>query len=268
MTYPSPLKVISRRLTDNIVLSSTAFKRFDKLNFGARMALFHYGNRIIVWSAIPYGEEVDKALSLLTGKNQNLVAYLVIPDNEHTMAAASFKQTFPEMKIIASLGVNLGPATPIDYVISEPHVIVGKSALLTLGIEDQAILDNFEFVYLPHHGNQELVMFDKQSKTLFEADLLFNLRLDQRLEQFGTELGFAPDFNPHGGWSYLTRYLNPDSKVGGFLLNRLAKPASAPGLKNIYLWNFDRIVMCHGNVIEQNGREEFKKVFKLVLPDV
>lgn len=267
MTYPDPLKVINRKLTEHIVLSASGFKRFDKVNFGARMALFNYNNKIIVWSAMPYSEEVDKALNLLTGKDQNLVSYLVIPDNEHTMAAASFKQTFPELKLIASNGVKLGPETPIDYVISEPHVIVGKSALADLGIQDLAILDNFEFVFLPKHGNQELVMLDKQSKTVFEADLLFNLRSDQPMEQFCPELGYPLNFNPHWGWSYISRYLNPDSTVGRFLFNKLVNTAeSATGLKNIYLWDFDKIVMSHGNVIEKNGKEEFKKVFGLVLP--
>lgn len=267
MTYPDPLKVISRKFTEHIVLSAAGFKRFNKINFGARMALFNYNNKIIVWSAIPYSEEVDKALHLLTGNRQNQVSYLVIPDNEHTMAAASFKQTFPELKLIASKGVNLGPETPIDYVITDPHTIVGKSALSDLGIKDLAILDNFEFVFLPEHGNQELVMYDKQSRTVFEADLLFNLRADEPLEQFCTELGFPPSYNPHGGWSYLSRYLNPDSKVGCYLFNKIAKtPESALGLKNIYLWDFDKIVMCHGNVIDKNGKEVFKKVFGLVLP--
>lgn len=266
MTYPDPLKVINRKFTENIVLSASGFKRFNKINFGARMALFNYSDKIIVWSAMPYSEEVKKALNLLTGKSENQVSYLIIPDNEHTMAAASFKKMFPDLKLIASSGVNLGPETPIDYVISESKVIVDKPALSALGVQDLAILDNFEFVFLPQHANQELVMYDKQSKTVFEADLLFNLRKDQPMEQFCPELGFPLDYNPYSGWSFLSRYLNPDSSVGRSLFNRIANTSkSAVGLQNIYLWDFEKLVMCHGNVIEKDGKAEFKKVFGLVL---
>lgn len=267
MTYPDPLKVINRKLTEHIVLSASGFKRFNRVNFGARMALFNYDNKIIAWSAMPYSAEVEKALNLLTGEDQNQVSYLVIPDNEHTMAAASFKQNFPDIKIIASSGVDLGAAVPIDFVIREPHTVVGRSALTELGIEDSAILLNFEFVFLPKHGNQELVMLDKQSKILFEADLLFNLRADQSLEQFSPQLGFPLNYFPFLGWSFVSRFLNPDSSVGRFMFNKLVKTEeSASGLRSIYLWDFDKIVMCHGNIIEKNGREEFKKVFGLVLP--
>lgn len=268
MTYPNPLKLVSRKLTENIVVAAGGFKRFDKLNFGSRMALFNYNNSIIVWSAIPFCENVNSAIELLTGKPENEIAYLIIPDKEHTMAAKLFKAKFPDLKIIAMELVDLGPETPIDYVFTEKYgqKLIDKSVLAEIGITDPVITDNFEFVYIPTHGNQELVTFDKNSKTVFEADLLFNLRSDEPLEQFSELLGYPKNYFAHSGWSFLTRYLNPDSKVGNFLINKITNtPASAGGLRAIYSWDFEQIVMCHGNIIDKDAKGAFKKVFGSVL---
>lgn len=262
MGYPNPLKVLSRKLTDNIVVASSGFKRVDRINFGARMALFNYNGSVVVWSAIPYNDDVAKALQLVAGSSDFNVSHLIIPDKEHTMAACSFKEQYPQLKIIAMEGVDLGEKTPIDYTFSAEHAgkIIGSDALRGIGITDPVILSNFEFVYVPKHANQELVMYEKQSKTVFEADLIFNLRDDVPMEQF-------PD-NPHPftGWSYIAKYMNPDSKIGCTLFRKVASPsASADSLRAIYSWDFDRLVMCHGNIIDTNGKQAFKKVFGSVL---
>ena len=124
MTYPSPLKVVSRKLADNIVISSSPFKRSNTLNFGARMALFNYGESIVVWSALPFGSHILEALVLLTGQKSSdassfNVTHLIVPDAEHTMAAKSFKEKFPEIKILAMENVNIGDGIKPDYVVTE-----------------------------------------------------------------------------------------------------------------------------------------------------
>lgn len=269
MGYPSNLKVISRKLTENIVISSCAFSRFNKLNFGGRMALFQYNGQVLVWSAIPYGAEVEKSLKLLTGTNTANVSHLIIPDKEHTMAAKSFKDAFPNLKVIAMETVEV-PGLEIDYVVNHTmgNKLLDEKALRELGIEDKIILDNFEFVYLPYHANKELVMYDKKSKTLFEADLLFNLGVagttsgDVVLEQYSPETGYEKGFNPHSGYSFLTRYMQPFSRVGNFLTNKVADlNNSAAGLKVIDSWDFNQIVMCHGNVISSGAKEAFRSAF-------
>lgn len=262
MGYPKDFKAISRKLTENIVVTATAFSRVNILNFGARMALFNYDDQVIVWSAIPYGEEVTKAIKLLTGKDENNVTYLVIPDLEHTMAAKSFKQAHPKIKIIASEEVKV-PGLTIDHVIPNKlgNKLIDSTVLTELGI-GSPISNDFEFVYLPSHKNNELVMFDKRSNILFEADLLFNLGTKEPLEQYSPETGFPKGFNPHGGLSYLTRYMQPYSKFGNKLGNSVVNiEKSKIGLQTIYNWDFHTIVMCHGNIIDKEAKAAYKNAF-------
>lgn len=268
MTYPNPLKVVSKKLSDNILVVATSFKRFNKVNFGARMALFHYNSSVVVWSAIPFADEVANTIEKLTGQPSTPVSYLIIPDKEHTLAAKLFKKQYPDMKIISMELVDLGPDTPIDYVVTSKyaHKVIDKAVLKEIGITDPVITDNFEFVYLPNHANKELVTYDKNAKIVFEADLIFNLNSDYPQEQFSEALGYPKGYFPHSGFSFITRYLNPDSKVGVRLFRKIVNTsASAEGLRAIYSWDFDQLVMCHGNIITSNAKDAFKKVFGSVL---
>lgn len=240
------------------------------------MALLNCGGNIVIWSAIPYCEDVERALRMASGKEENFnVKYLIIPDTEHTMACKSFKAKFPEMKIIGMKGVQLGDGK-VDYAFGDEHAnkIIDLPIMAQVGLTDPTIANNFEFVYLPTHANKELVVFDKKSKTLFEADLLFNLGVPGTtsgkvtLEQYSPDTGFPAHFNPHFGCSFFTRYLQPYSKVGKYLFNKIAKstdPACRSGLQAINSWDFERIVMCHGNIIESNAKDAFQNAFKSAL---
>ncbi|GEQ68430.1 hypothetical protein JCM33374_g2098 [Metschnikowia sp. JCM 33374] len=267
--YPKPLVVSSKKLAENIVLSVAGFKRFDKVNFGARMALIHVKNSIVVWSAMPFSDDVNKALELLTGKKSGFnVSHLIVPDLEHTMAAPSFKKEFPQLKIIAMEGVQFNEGVTADYVITSKYANerITSETLKEIGVAEAEILDNFEFVYLPSHGNKELITYHKDSKTVFEGDLIFNLRTDEPMEQFSPATGFPSNYFAFSGWSYIARYLNPDSAVGCFLFRQLVnQKKAAEGLRAIYAWDFDAIVLCHGNNLEKGGKAAFKKVFSGVL---
>ncbi|CUM56611.1 uncharacterized protein AC631_04397 [Debaryomyces fabryi] len=279
MGYPNPLKTVSRSLTDNIVITSCGFSCVKVFNFGARMSLIKYGDEIIVWSPIPYGDEVIKALNLLTGNSSGVfnIAYLIIPNNEHNLAAKSFKANYPNIKIIALESIDLGLECPIDYRFTKDigNTLVDQSVLSEkVGILSPAILNNLEFVYLLNSANKDLVMFDKNSKIMFEADILVNLGIPgstsgkATLEQYSTLTGYPDNFLPHFGLSFFTRYLQPYSKVGNWLVSRIANsanPNSQKGLKAIYDWDFEQIVMCHGNVIDRNAKLTFQNVYQSVL---
>lgn len=269
MGYPSPFKAVSRKLTENIVITSGPFTRMGAFNFGSRMALLRFGDDIIVWSAVPYGDAAQKAIGMFPESAR--VTHLIVPDKEHTMAAVSYKEQYPNLKIIAPETVDLGASTPIDYKVTKKSafkVLSNTNLLEEVGIDPQSPLLNLQFVYLPTHQNHELVVYDAASKTLFEADLLFNLGCKEALEQYSPETGYKQGHFPHLGLSFMTRYMHPGSKVGAFLMNKVANASHADtrrGLQAIYSLDFESIVMCHGNVLSQGAKEAFHSVFKAAL---
>lgn len=269
--YPANFKIVTQSISPNVMLASSAFLRFNKFNFGNRMALFKFNKNIVVWSPLPYGPQVRATLSQFanseTEGGEYNITHVIVPNREHNLAAKSYKTEFPNVKIIAMENI---PDMPTDYLFTSKlgnKVLKGDELASIVG-GDEIIVNNFEFVYLPFHQNQELVMYEKSSKAVFEGDLLFNLGVPGltsgkvTLEQFSPETGYPKGFNPHGGWSFMTRYMQPYSKVGGFLFRKLVNvDKSKPGLEAIYGWNFDKIVMCHGNVLTKDAKEAFKHVF-------
>lgn len=273
MGYASPLKAVTRKLSDDIVITSAPFSLFNRVDVGARMALVRVGNDIIVWSAIPFCNVVEAAISLVRGNNSNShVTHLVIPDKEHTLGAVSFKKRFPNLKIMAPEVVDLGESTPIDYRVPETagnKVLSLSNGLLLkyLDIEEDSPLSKLEFVYLSEHSNRELVVFEPKSKFVLQSDLVFNTGGVGPTEQYSSETGYPEGHNPFTGWSGLNYYVNPASWVGRYMMCLFAgkTPSAYRGLQAINSWDFDSMVVSHGNIIETNAKDIFQDLFQVAL---
>lgn len=258
MPYPKDLKIINRKLTDNLVIASCPLTVGGFLNFGARMALFNYNGQILVWSAFPY-EHLIKALQLLTGEEDDFnVTHLIIANTEHTMGAPSFKEKYPNIKII---GPKVLPN--LDIVINEEEKYISVT-------DDKFLSENFEFVYFPYHKNSEVAVYDKNSKSLFVCDLFLNLGIpgttsgEVTLEQYSPETGFKKGFNSHSGTSFVTRYMQPFSVLGNWLGYRVSGGAkSTAAAKLVLAWDIDTIVMSHGNIITEGAKDALKSKFRL-----
>jgi len=258
MVYPNPLGGVTRQLNPTTVIHSTAFTRGPIINFGNRTAIINIPNtnKLIIWSSIPVGKELEQAIAKasngFTGEAEIIAG--ILPDKEHTMAAFDLKQKYPNIFLIGPSGISDKPDLKLDYTFQDSEanqVIRGTSILKDL--------TNLDFVFLNGHVNKEVVTFDKNSNTLFEADLIFNIPWD------GINKEQYPNMNQNSGFSFLTRFMNPDSKIGGFFMRRLISSSNLENRKGIStIYNefpFEKIVMSHGIVIENNGREAYKKIF-------
>jgi len=120
----------------------------------------------------------------------------------------------------------------------------------------------FDFEYVGSHANKELVFNHRPSKTLIEADMMFNLPAREQFSRTGED--------PTSG--FLTRlFIGMQNTVGAATWQKrfLWYAASAGDRKGfnqsaqkIASWDFDRIIPCHGDTIETNGKGIFKKVFE------
>ncbi|KAG2734740.1 hypothetical protein G9P44_002746 [Scheffersomyces stipitis] len=274
MVYPSPLKASIRKIADNVVIASCPFSIFESVHVGARMALIKHGKDITIWSPLKYSEAVfQQALQLLVGDEKVNITNIVVVNVKHCMAAGEYKKVFPDAKIIASQATKLAEGVEVDVKVTYKWgagKLLGKQELTEIGITSSSFTDNFQLVYMDKHKNRELILHDTTSKTLFVGDTLFNLGIpgtttgEVKLEQFSEEAGVPGKFFPHSGWSFLTRYLQPESRVGKYIMKDLVQiktEESKLALKTIGDLDFDRIVMCHGNVIDKDGKAVFNKLF-------
>lgn len=91
----------------------------------------------------------------------------------------------------------------------------------------------------------EVAFFCKELKTIIVSDLVFNLQ------------------HPHGlGANILSRFIGIYKKFAmSRLWNRFIKDKSAfkKSVEGILEWDFDQVIMAHGEVLTENGKHLFKE---------
>ncbi len=111
------------------------------------------------------------------------------------------------------------------------------------------------------HANKELVFYHKPDKTLIEADMMFNLPAYEQYSKSGE--------SPETG--FLTKLFNGLQRTSGsavwqkrflWYVASKDKVSFAESARRIAGWDFERIIPCHGDVIESGGKGVFRKVFE------
>lgn len=118
----------------------------------------------------------------------------------------------------------------------------------------------FDYHFISAHPNKELVFNHKPTRTLIQADLIFNL---PATEQFS-----RTDADPSTG--LLTKLFTTVNNTRGqatgqrrfiwYIGSRPDRPGFNRSVAKIREWDFDRIIPCHGDVIETGGKGIFDTV--------
>ncbi|EME44276.1 hypothetical protein DOTSEDRAFT_34759 [Dothistroma septosporum NZE10] len=247
---PEKVMVI-RHLTPDVVTLSTPFLRFGRIKVGGRSTLVRLqSGSVAVFSPVALTDTVKKETETL-----GQLKYIIAPDQEHHIFLESWHKAYPEALVV-------GPATlpalrdkqsyskiPFHH-LSEPNQPISVSPEFD---------SEFDAEYVHGHSNKELVFNHRPSKTLIEADLLFNLPATEQFSKSGV--------SPTSG--ILTKIMNGLQSTKGqaiwqkrMLWYGIAedKKAMNASMATIASWEFDRIVPCHGDVIEKGGKGIFEKV--------
>jgi hypothetical protein len=164
------------------------------------------------------------------------VAHLVAPNSFHYLYLGQHREAFPDA------AVYLCPA------LQERRPVVGSGTVLGEappaaweGEIDQAVLG-------PSRGVSEVAMLHRATRTLVVTDLAFNMQsAGNRRERWYWQMS--------GVW----RRFGPTGLVRHVLLR---DPAVARTfVTRILGWDFDRILVSHGEVVERDGHATFEKAF-------
>ncbi len=111
------------------------------------------------------------------------------------------------------------------------------------------------------HANKELVFLYKPDKTLIQADLFFNLPATEQYSKTkeGAESGlvtkmFVNMMNTRGNVAVQKRVIwyGVTKDRGSF----------EESIRRINGWEFEKVVPCHGDVIESGAKGVFQRVFE------
>ncbi|KAJ3904010.1 hypothetical protein F5879DRAFT_957281 [Lentinula edodes] len=105
-------------------------------------------------------------------------------------------------------------------------------------------------------ANKDIAFLHVATKTLIVADLLFNLP--------GTEQYSKSKISPKVP---IIGKLNPTSTILKRLLWTIGKDKNAMrrDAKIVREWDFERIIMCHGDVIETGGKRAWEEAYSKYL---
>jgi len=167
------------------------------------------------------------------------VEALIAPNLFHHLFLADATKSFPEAEIFMAPGLQAKCRDlPPGVELSDERIGSWKHTL-----------DHFVFQPSRHIG--EVVFHHAASRTLILTDLVFNL-------------GKAGD-----PWTYVVRRLlgvhqrfGP-SRIMRRLL-RLDRDALEASIQRILSWDFDRIVMSHGEIVHSDGRARLAEALRML----
>lgn len=165
------------------------------------------------------------------------VAHIVAPSKVHHLFAPEFKSCYPEARLYVAPGLAQKNRALLN---SEPLTDRPPTAW---GGE-------FEQVQLAGAPSVNETVF-LHGRTLIVTDLVFNY---VSVETLGTKL-----------------FLTLDGALGGLRASRILRlcikdrAAARASIERMLSWDFDRIIVCHGEVLQSGGRDELRRAFRFLL---
>jgi hypothetical protein len=198
-------------------------------------------HELVVISPIQISEALVSELNEL-----GPVSHIIAPNLYHYLFAADFKAAYPNATFWATSMLRAKkPELAIDQVIegdsSRPWEGIERlffDGFKTLGPKGPDLLNEWVFF---HTASRTLILTD----TAFCFDASFPL-----LTQLVTKVG----------GSY--KSLSPS------LLERIATTDKEPvkaSAQQVLRWDFDRVVMAHGSIVERGGKQQFQRGYEQFL---
>jgi hypothetical protein len=210
-------------------------QKYWGLEVGTRMTIIRLtDNQLSIVSPIKLDlrsiEEID---------NIGEVAFIIAPNLYHYLYLEDASAIYPQAQILAPPGLaEKKPQLKIDLVLTEDQINFNNE------IEYFAFQGFRVFEVIKTARLNEIIFFHPKSKTLILTDTAFHFdetfpRSTQVISQI------------IGGY----RQLSPS------LLEKIAiedKNSIEKSIQKILTWDFQRVIMAHGSIIEKNARERLK----------
>jgi hypothetical protein len=209
--------------------------RFYGVELGTRMSVVRLRDEsLFLHSPVALDEALRAELSRL-GTPRHAVA----PNRFHHLFVGDYRRAFPQVRLYAAPGLpEKRRDLTFDAVLSDVPPPEWAEQL------DQAHFKGFPIM-------SEVVFCHRRSRTLLTCDLAFNL---------------GPEAPPTTRLAL--RLIGGYGRLGPSLVERLLirdRAGARASLERILDWDFDRVVVTHGTVLESGGREALRQGYRWLL---
>jgi len=208
---------------------------FYGLEVGARMTVIRLADgSLLLHSPLELDPELRRELDSI-----GRVRFAVAPNRFHHLYAGQVAKAYPGARLWAAPGVERKrPDLEIAGVLGDEAPAEWRDEV------DQVFFGGRPF-------ENEVVFLHRASRTLILCDLAFN---------------FGPTAAPFT--RLLMRLLRGYDRFGPSSLDRILirdRRAARDSLERILAWDFDRVVVAHGDVLERGGREALRAGYAWLL---
>jgi hypothetical protein len=200
-------------------------QRFGGLELGTRMSVVRVGaTDLLIHSPISISNELVGALGRL-----GRVRWIVAPNRFHHLHAGPFTRRFPDAALLGAPGLGAKrPDLRIDAILPEGADPKWDGLIEAALVEGSSLLNEVVFLHCP-------------TRSLIASDLAFNI---------------GPTSPRATRWAF--RLLGRYERFGPTWLEHLLmrdRAAAQRSLERILEWDFDRVVIAHGGVLDSGGRD-------------
>ncbi|KAK0458163.1 uncharacterized protein EV420DRAFT_382494 [Desarmillaria tabescens] len=233
-------ELVIREVTTNVWIFSKPFTRARFIPFGGRSTAIKLASGDVwVLASTPLTLDTKETIDKL-----GPVKWIVAGDAEHHLFLAEYKKAYADAKLVVverlfkkkkDEGLDVAGAYGVDPPETE------------YGFESE-----IKAHYFPGFQNQDVAFYHVASKSLIVADLIFNL---PGTEQYSKSKASAK--------VPIIGKFSPPGLVLKSLLWSLGKDKDAMrrDIKVVSEWDFSRIIMCHGDVIEEDAPKAWKDAY-------
>ncbi|KAJ7054378.1 hypothetical protein C8F01DRAFT_488437 [Mycena amicta] len=237
-------ELVIREVTPEITIFSKPFARFHILPFGGRSTAVKLSTGDVwVLASTPLTEDTKAAIDRL-----GPVKWIMGADAVHHMFLGQFKKAYPEAKVI-------GVAALLPKKAAEGWALDGAYGADPEGTK-YGFEDEIYACYFSGFANLDVAFFHAASKTLIVADLLFNLPGTEAYSKTTAKsrVPLVGKIDPYGNLH--KRFVWGQGKN---------KEAMTRDAKTVLGWGPERVIMCHGDVVEKDGTRAWATAYSKYL---
>lgn len=172
------------------------------------------------------------------------VAYIIAPGNFHHLHVSDFQNHYPDAETFLCPGLEKKRQDlKFDWILGNRPDPRWNAEFDQVAIQGTHIISEVAFVH-------------KNSRTLILVDLLENIGDD-----YTHEVSLLLKF----WWKAVFMMWNNPKAAPEYQIGWGDKAVVRKGLETILSWDFDRIILAHGNLIESNAKTILNKAWENVL---
>jgi hypothetical protein len=205
----------------------------------ARMTVIRLDDgTVLLHSPCAIDDEMRCALSEL-----GEVAYIVAPGTFHYLHVASAQAAFPAAETYICPGIERKcPDLRFDWLLGD------KAPAAWGGQLDQVLVRGNRWIW-------EVAFFHRQARTLILVDLV---------ENFGDATAQV-DWKLKLWWKIVFHMWNTAKPAPEYQLGWRDRKAARDSLRRILRWDFQRVILAHGDLIEADARQVVEKAWQTIV---